>query len=234
MLNRLKNIVFCALLAGPGSMLYAGQLTVAPLTLTMAPTQPNATYKLTNGSDKESFYQLQLFAWEQIDGKTQLLKQDDLIVTPPVTLIPGNGEQLVRIIRQRPTQSDNEKSYRLIISEVPDTESPQGANLRVLLRMSLPVFVGGEGKEYALKAYYKDGTLRVKNTGTKHARFSDVFWTNQDSNQQYDIQKGLLGYALPGAELHLPADKTPPKGAIRFFSATINGESQTIMVEDLP
>lgn len=234
MMQRLNTIFLCALLAGFSSALFAGQLTVAPLAMTMSHTQPNATYKLTNGSDKESFYQLQLFAWEQVNGETRLLKQDDLIVSPPVTLIPGNGEQRVRIIRQRPTQSENEKTYRLIVSEVPDTESPQGANLKVLLRMSLPVFVGGEGKEYALKAYYQDGTLRVKNTGTKHARFSDVFWTNQASNQKYDIQKGLLGYALPGAELHLPAEKTPPKGAIRFFSATINGESQTIMVEDLP
>lgn len=234
MIHRLQKLFLCALLAGLPLTLFAGQLTVAPLTLTMTPTQPNATYKLTNGSDNESFYQLQLFAWEQVDGKTQLLKQDDLIVTPPVTLIPGNGEQLVRIIRQRPTQSENEKSYRLIISEVPDTETPQGANLRVLLRMSLPVFVGGEGKEYALRAYYKDDILRVLNTGSKHARFSDVFWTNQANDEQYDIQKGLLGYALPGSELYLPQDSTPPKGAIQSFTATINGESQTIMVEESP
>lgn len=216
------------------SPLMAGQLTVAPLTMTMSPTQPNATYKLTNGSDKESFYQLQLFAWEQKDGKTLLLKQDDLIVTPPVTLIPANGEQLVRIIRQRPTESDNEKSYRLIVSEVPDTESPQGANLKVLLRMSLPVFVGGDGKDYELKAYYQDNILRIKNSGKKHARLSDVFWMNQSSDKKYEIQKGLLGYALPGSELYLPADKTPPRGAIKFFSATINGQSQTILIEDSP
>lgn len=234
MLNRLNTFFFCALLVALSPALLAGQLTVAPLTMTMAPNQPNATYKLTNGSDQESFYQLQLFAWEEVEGKTRLLKQDELIVSPPVTLIAGNGEQLVRIIRQRPTQSDNEKSYRLIVSEVPDTETPQGANLRVLLRMSLPVFVGGEGKEYDLSAYYKDGILRVRNAGNKHARLSDVFWTNQSSNKQYEIRKGLLGYALPGSEMHLPAEKTPPQGAIKFFSATVNGQSQTILVEDSP
>ena len=234
MMQRLTPLFLCALLAGISPALLAGQLTVAPLAMTMSHTQPNATYKLTNGSDQESFYQLQLFAWEQVDGETRLRKQDDLIVSPPVTLIPGNGEQRVRIIRQRPTQSENEKSYRLIVSEVPDTESPQGANLKVLLRMSLPVFVGSEGKDYDLTAFYQDGILRIRNTGTKHARLSDVFWTNQTSNKQYDIQKGLLGYALPGSELYVPADKTPPEGAIKFFSATINGQSQTILIEDLP
>ncbi len=234
MMSRLNTFFLCALLTGLSPLLWAGQLTVAPLTMKMTPTQPNATYKLTNGSSQESFYQLQLFAWEEKEGKTRLLKQDDLIVSPPVTLIPGNGEQLVRIIRQRPTQSENEKSYRLIVSEVPDTESPQGANLKVLLRMSLPVFVGSEGKEYALDAYYKDGILRVRNTGSKHARLSDVFWMNQSSDKKYEIQKGLLGYALPGSELHLPIEKTPPQGAIKFFSATINGQSQTILIEDSP
>ena len=214
--------------------LFAGQLTIAPLTMTMAPTQPNATYKLTNGLDQESFYQIQLFAWEQEDGQTRLLKQDDLLVTPPVTLIPGNSEQLVRIIRQRPTPSDTEKSYRLIVSEVPDTESPQGANLKVLLRMSLPVFVGGEGKTHDLKAYYQGDTLLIKNNGTKHARFSDAFWLDRDANKRYEIQKGLLGYALPGSELRVPVKKAPPGDATRYFSAMINGESQTLQVEDLP
>ncbi len=233
MTSRLATL-FIAALVGISTPLFAGQLTVAPLTMTMTPTQPNASYKLTNGSDQESFYQIQLFAWEQEAGQTRLLKQDDLIVTPPVTLIPGNGEQLVRIIRQRPTPTDTEKSYRLIVSEVPDTESPQGANLKVLLRMSLPVFVGGEGKEHELKAYYQGDTLVVQNSGTKHARLSDAFWLNRDANKRYSIQKGLLGYALPGSALHIPVKKTPPKGAMQYFSATINGESQTILVEDMP
>ncbi len=233
MISRLTRLFFCALL-GASSSLFAGQLTVAPLIMSMTPTQPNATYKLTNGSDQESFYQLQLFAWEEVNGETQLMKQDDLIVTPPVTLIPGNGQQLVRIIRTRPTESDTEKSYRLIVSEVPDTETPQGANLKVLLRMSMPVFVGSEDQQHQLKAYYQDNILRIRNTGSKHARLSDVFWMNQDTNQQYEIQGGLLGYALPGSELYIPSDKTPSPGAIQYLSASVNGESQTILIEEAP
>ncbi|MCK0155160.1 fimbria/pilus periplasmic chaperone [Alcanivorax sp. S6407] len=231
MIYRLNRLLLCAIFTGWSSGLFAGQLTVSPLTMNMTATQPNAIYKLDNGSDMETFYQLQLFAWEVIEGKTQLRRQNDLVVTPPVTLIPGNTEQTIRIIRQQETESDKEKSYRLIISELPDTEKPQGANVRVLLRMSLPVFVGGEDKEPQLTAYFKDGTLRIRNSGSRHAKISDAFWFSADKDTPHPIQKGLMGYALPDSEFHIPANKTPPIGAIKFFSATINGQSQTILVE---
>ena len=234
MITHLNRLFFGALLAVTSPLLIAGQLTVSPLTMNMTHSQPNAVYSLKNGSDQESFYQLQLFAWEQENGETRLLRQNDLVITPPVTLIPGNVEQTVRIIRQRLTDSEKEKSYRLIISEVPDTETPQGANLKVLLRMSLPVFVGGDGKEPELKAYFQDGSLRIENTGSKHAKISDAYWTGANNDTPNLIQNGLLGYVLPDRSLIVPADKTPAENAIKYFSATINGQSQTIMVEDMP
>ena len=36
----------------------AGQLTVAPIRLTLAPNQANATFTLTNNASSEGFYQL--------------------------------------------------------------------------------------------------------------------------------------------------------------------------------
>ncbi|MAX55081.1 MAG: hypothetical protein CL537_06155 [Alcanivoracaceae bacterium] len=227
-----QGLVLMSCLISLSSTLFAGQLTVAPLTMSMTPTQANATYKLTNGSSEEGFYQLQLFAWEQVDGETQLLKQDDLIVTPPVTLIPGNGEQTVRVIRRRPTPSETEKSYRLIISEVPDTESRQGANLKVLLRMSLPVFVGGNEKAFSLSVSQQGNALHIHNTGNAHARIADVYWLDHDSNTHL-VKQGLVGYALPNSELRIPL-QTPSSLNASYLSASINGKPATYKVEGAP
>lgn len=212
-----------------------GQLTVSPLIMEMPPLQANATYKLKNGSAQDGFYQIQLFAWEQgNDGESRLLQQDDLIITPPVTLIPANGEQLVRVIQKAPQPSDIEKSYRLVISEVPDTESDQGANLKVLLRMSLPLFVGTPELSHTLSAFFQDGALRIRNTGTAHARLSDAYWQARNKNKKFVIQEGLVGYVLPGRELRIPIKATPAEGTVEFFSASINGIPFTLLVEESP
>lgn len=207
----------------------AGQLTVAPIRLNMSPTQPNATFTLTNGSNKDSFYQLQLFAWEQEEGETQLSQQQELVITPPVTMIPGNSDQVVRVVRQRPTASENEKSYRLIISEVPDTESDSGAQLKVLLRLSVPVFVGDKGHTHALSVKRQQNQFRIQNNGDGHARLVDAYWI--DSQQQrHIIQKGLAGYVLPGSELWLDTDELTAQPEEVTF--TVNGKKLTLPVEE--
>ncbi|BAP13571.1 MAG: hypothetical protein AOY29_07755 [Alcanivorax borkumensis] len=212
-----------------------GQLTVSPLIMKMSPSQPNAAYKLKNGSSQDGFYQIQLFAWEQgDDGENRLLQQDDLIITPPVTLIPGNEEQLVRVIQKNPQPSDSEKSYRLVISEVPDTESDQGANLKVLLRMSLPLFVGTPEQNHTLSVSLQDGTLRIRNTGTAHARVSNAYWQAPNQDKKFAIQEGLVGYVLPGRELLLPIETVPAESTVASFSASINGTPFTLLVKDSP
>ena len=55
MTRRLAALLSSLLLLAPLS-LSAGQLTVAPIRLHMSPTQPNATFTLTNGANQEGFY----------------------------------------------------------------------------------------------------------------------------------------------------------------------------------
>ena len=228
MIKRFAVLIVPVLLTLAPSLM-AGQLTVAPIRLTMSPTQPNATFTLTNGSNEDGFYQLQLFAWEQENGETQLKRQQDLVITPPVTMIPGNSDQIVRVVRQRPTDSENEKSYRLIISEVPDTESESGAQLKVLLRLSVPVFVGDKSQTHALSVAQQENRLVIHNRGDGHARLVDTYWLDA-KQQRHTLRKGLTGYVLPDSELWLqPQELNSKPVAITF---TVNGKSLTLPVEE--
>lgn len=222
------SVFFIPLLLTLASPLQAGQLTVAPIRLNMGPTQPNATFTLSNGANEDGFYQLQLFAWEQEEGETLLKQQQDLVITPPVTMIPGNSDQVVRVIRQRPTAAETEKSYRLIISEVPDMESERGAHLKVLLRLSVPVFVGDKSHTHALSITRHQNRFRIHNSGTGHARLVDAYWLD-NRQQRHIIHKGLAGYALPGSELWLDTDELDEKPVAVTFTA--NGKSMTLPVE---
>jgi fimbrial chaperone protein len=222
-------VLFVPVLLTLAPSLMAGQLTVAPIRLTMSPTQPNATFTLTNGSNKDGFYQLQLFAWEQKGGETQLKRQQDLVITPPVTMIPGNSDQVVRVVRQRPTVSDKEKSYRLIISEVPDTESERGAQLKVLLRLSVPVFVGDKNQTHALTVTRQQDRLVIRNSGNGHARLVNAYWLD-DKQQPRLIRKGLAGYVLPDSDLGF--DHDPRDGQPTAISVIANGKKLILPVEE--
>ncbi len=223
------TVLLVSLLLALATPLMAGQLTVAPIRLTMSPTQPNATFTLTNGSNEDGFYQLQLFAWEQENGETALKRQQDLIITPPVTMIPGNSDQVVRVVRQRPTVSDREKSYRLIISEVPDTESERGAQLKVLLRLSVPVFAGDKSQTHALSVTRQQNRFVIHNHGDGHARLVDAYWLD-DKQQPHPIRKGLVGYALPDSDLWLDYEELD--GNPEAITFTANGKSLTLPVEE--
>ncbi|PNE04238.1 type 1 pili usher pathway chaperone CsuC [Alcanivorax sp. MD8A] len=212
----------------------AGQLTVAPIRLTLAPNQANATFTLTNNASSEGFYQLQLLAWDQVDGQQQLRQQQDLVVTPPVTMIPGNTDQVVRIIRQQPTVSDKEKSYRLIISEIPDTESDSGAQLKVLLRLSVPVFVGDDAQQPALSAHWAADGIRIDNHGTGHARLSDVQGQGLASAPPLELKPGLAGYALPDRSLLLSLPKGIDRSTLRQLHFNVNGQPANLTISGDP
>lgn len=229
MILRLLVVLFSSLMMLPASLL-AGNMTVAPTTLTLSPSQPNATFNLTNRSGQEGFYQVQLFTWDQDDGETVLRQQQDLVVTPPVALIPANGEQLIRIIRQQPSTEGPEKSYRLIISEVPDTESPDGASLKVLLRLSVPVFVGTQDQTHSLHVSTQGTSLLFTNGGNHHAKLVDVS-IEQGENQKMLLKSGMAGYVLPGKTFPMELPDGIDTTSIRRIHLTVNGQPAIVDIE---
>lgn len=216
------------------SISQAGQLTVAPILLKMSPDQANATLSLTNGASEDGFYQVQLFSWSQQEGKRQLSVQDELVVTPPVTLIPAGGNQTIRLVRTRPVQSNHEQSYRLVVSEIPDTEQQErNAQVQVLLRLSIPVFVGKKTQKPSLRASLSGQTLHITNSGNAHARLTDLAWQDTQG-RSHTIQRGLSGYVLPDSQHQWQIPSPAPMDNIDLISFTLNGQSVTLPIGRKP
>ena len=190
---------FLSVFLGLSHSALAGQLSVSPLMLTLEPGQNNTTLTLTNAHSEEGYYQLQLFAWEQVDGQQVLTPQADLVVTPPVALIPAGSKQIVRILRQgAPLSTDTEHSYRLFVSELPNENIHNSSQVQVLVRLSLPLFVTGPDQAPALTLSLEEQHLRVENTGNAHVRFVDTAWIDS-AGEQHPWHQGLMGYVLPGS-----------------------------------
>lgn len=200
----------------------AASLQVSPVTLLFQPGQPALGITLRNTGDAPLTGQVRIFAWSQ-DGKEDKLEPvQSLVASPPMVVIPPQGEQLVRVVRTSRQPADHEITYRLLIDELPPPQEAAasagvsgGVNFR--LRYSIPVFVPMAGVpadpklSWTLKQHDGAWFLGASNQGATHAQLSTVKLEGA-GGESFQVSSGLLGYALPGSgrEWRLP-DNFPAK-----------------------
>lgn len=186
----------------------AASLQISPVMINLRATQAATGISLQNDGDVPIYGQVRVFLWDQKGGDDVLTPTDELIASPPVMQIAPKSTQTIRLVRRTgaPAGVDGggERQYRVLIDEVPTTtEAREGVSIK--LQYSVPVFIAATAPNVApqlLWQFFKrDGAwfLRVTNTGSLHAQIGATTLTAPDG-KQYDISKGLLGYALAGRQ----------------------------------
>ena len=182
---------------------HAGTFSISPLRVELSAGAQTGALTIRNQEESPVVVQAELMLWEQVDGEDRLSPTRDVLVSPPVFTLPGNGSQLVRVALRRPADTQRELSYRLILTEVPQQARPDFTGLNVALRLSLPVFVAPTAKaSQALEwsaARTADGALAVttRNTGNAHARVIN-FSLAPAANPAAAIPQDVTAYVLPG------------------------------------
>ena len=137
------------------------------------------------------------------DGEDRLTPTRDVLVSPPVFTMPGDSSQLVRVALRQAAASQQELSYRLILTEVPQQASPDFTGLNVALRLSLPIFVAPPAAASPTLewtgARNADGTIMIiaRNTGNAHARVLN-FSVVPAASPAAAIPQDVAAYVLPG------------------------------------
>lgn len=195
-----------------------------------------------NNQDKPVMLQARVFAWRQEGNEDKYDAQDELVVSPPFIEVKPAAQQVFRIVnRTGPVKGViTEKSYRVLIDEIPDAKNDKKILLNFQMRYSLPLFVGLPA-DYAvmgikdrLKAL--EGALRYRvvtgaepaleilNHGQIHTRLSGVrIRISTARAQDVFISEGLMGYVLPGAVRRWPLNKeqlaalSKPNAALIFL-----------------
>ena len=119
--------------------------------------------------------------WAQsLDGEIQLSATDDLIVFPALLTLKPGEERRIRVATSV-AFGPVEKTYRLYVEELPPTtaEKSDGASVRILTRMGVPVFLQPAKPQAA--ALVRDVglsngrlTFQLVNTGNSHFLASSV------------------------------------------------------------
>ena len=91
--------IFMALTAAycsPPAFAETTGIRVAPILVQMTPEHPLSSFRIHNGRDHETAFQVEVFAWSQDDGRDVLTPTDDMIVAPSTFLASAGGDQIVR------------------------------------------------------------------------------------------------------------------------------------------
>lgn len=244
MINRpLCRLLLCAGLVLVGIGAWASGLQVAPVSLTLQPTQHADGLWLSNTGTDEIHAQVRVYRWTQANGADQLTPSQELVISPPMLGIQPGGRQLIRVIRIGAPPSGNdavEAAYRLAIDELP-VHTPGKRGLQFVLHYSVPVFVEPQGEAAATVNLHwqlqRDDdrmTLVVSNTGTGHAQLAELTYVS-DKGKRTIIAGGLLGYVLPGATMRWPLKQPASVFAENgTLEAAINGAqaTQTLSLAD--
>ncbi|MBB6248048.1 fimbria/pilus periplasmic chaperone [Rhodanobacter sp. A1T4] len=214
----------------------ASGLQVAPVTLSLQPSQNADGLWLSNTGDNVIHAQVRVYHWAQDANGDQLSLSQGLVISPPILQLAVGEQQLVRVIRLgAPPNGPGavEDAYRVAIDELPvDMHGKKG--LQFVLHYTLPVFVEPAGAAAAPPILHwslqQDGdhaVLQVGNTGGSHAQLASLSFINS-AGQRSEITPGLLGYVLPGATMRWVLK--PPVAVFASggtLEASINGEKAT-------
>lgn len=206
------------LLASGSNPAAAADLQVSPIRLTLDAQSPNAVMNLINRGNSDTLLQLSVMAWSQDTNGDVLVPTRDVLANPGVFLLKAGEQQVARFALRVPPDI-RERSYRVVIQEVPRQRVENG--LTTVLRLLVPIFVLTPSPAMALEwsAVPIDGGLELRphNTGNVHVQIKTV----KLGGAAAGASKTVNLYVLPAAtgRIRIPLPKAVPAGAVVQLSA---------------
>ena len=212
---------------------HAGSFTVNPVRVTLSPGLAVAAITVSNSGSDSSVIQLEASRWTQQGGKDVLAPTNDLLATPPIfTLAPG-ASQIVRVGLRRPSDTQHELTYRLVLREVPPPQ-PISQGLRVALAISMPVFVVSAHPSFSNLQWQAvrlaDGRIHLQatNTGGAHVQIGAIELSSLDGASPV-VRESVATYVLPGNTrdwTFKSAADVPVGSTLRLLASTDSGDVQ--------
>ncbi len=237
-------VLGCLLSAGILSDAAASSLQVSPIQFTYAPTDQSQALYLQNTGTEPLEAQVRVMRWSQANGRDVLEKAEDLVASPAIVRVAPGERQVVRLARKKPLETSQEKSYRLLVDELPRKMPAERSGLEVLMRYSIPVFVEPNRAQAAASPAAAQQTdlsrvrasvvrdadgkaaLQVRNEGPSHLRISFASLADAAGARTW-LAQGLVGYVLPGQQMRWPLAIPYPLPSGHTLKARFNDDRES-------
>ncbi|ENU48310.1 fimbria/pilus periplasmic chaperone [Acinetobacter nosocomialis] len=232
-----KNIfIITGLFLSLSTIINAATIRLSPVTVEILSNQSASSISLYNQSNESADLQVRIFEWTQNNGQDQLTPTDEINISPPFLKLKPNESYNLRVVRINPEPISGEKTYRIIIDELPkpvdSRKASQGVN--VLLRSSLPVFVVNKDAitqlNWKIDTHQKEPSLNINNVGNRHALLNDLTLVDNTENKSYPIKVNTVnGYILAKqAKSYSISNFTYQPNHKYSISLTVNGKKTTL------
>lgn len=221
-IRRWVIVLAAALASATGAS--AGSLSVSPVSLEVAMPGKATTLTLRNSGASPMRAQVRVFAWRQENGRETLTPTREVVASPPEALLKPGADYTVRLVQAGDAPARAERSYRVIIDELPDARRARGAGVAMALRYSVPLFFSQPAARSAdlnwrLVRMGGRPALLVENPGNRRVRLSAV--SVEAGGRRLRFGEGLLGYVLAGSAMVFPAPRADfPRGAAQVRATT--------------
>jgi len=232
-----RNIfIITSLFLSLSSAISAATIRLSPVNVEILSNQNASSISLFNQSNESTDLQIRVFEWNQKNGQDQLIPTDEIAISPPFLKLQSNDSYNLRVVRINPAPVSGEKTYRIIIDELPkpvdSRKAAQGVN--VLLRSSLPVFV--VNKDAITKLNWKIDTnqeapsLNISNIGNRHALLNNLMLVDTTANKSYPIKVNTVnGYILAEQSRSYSISNFTYQPNHKYsVSLTVNGKKTTL------
>jgi fimbrial chaperone protein len=177
-MRAVSRLVLFATLAGIAMPASAASLEVAPTTVILAKDSGAGLLYVNNDGDEPITVQIQPLDWSQSENGDRLQESGALMASPAIVAIPAGGKQTVRLLLSGGDSAPLERSFRLLVSELPDPLHNPAGHVQVLTQFSVPVFApdGATGPSLEWNAVLTNGKLHVtaSNHGGSHSKLQDL------------------------------------------------------------
>lgn len=212
----------------------AGNFSVSPVRANLSGQERVVALRVHNGGTEPTAVQAELLTWDQQDGEEIHEPSREVLVTPPIFTVPAGETQVIRVGLRRAPDRHTELSYRLFLQELPPPIPEGFQGLRVVTRLSLPVFVapasGPAAPELAWNARRgSEGelVLAASNNGNGHGQVTKLHLRLGDGRA---LNHSGNTYVLPGAERQwsiAPEGDPIAPGTDLALTASVNGKNIT-------
>lgn len=212
-----------------------GQLQAGPTLIELPVGSAAGRMTLSNSGDGAVAAQVRIYAWTQADGVDRLEPTTDVVASPAIGEIAPGAEQVVRLVRQGPAPAGVDRTYRVVVEELPSAGQDNTVNIR--MRYVIPMFLRApDAPAPALACRMAAASqLICDNRGGRAAQLGASRLKNAGGRQSV-LSEGLYGYVLPGASRRweLPPELQIPAGADLTMETQVNGQRAVLPVSRSP
>jgi fimbrial chaperone protein len=217
----------------------AGTLEVTPVMVELSAGNANTLVSLRNTNPEPVRYQVNVLSWRQNErGEMKLEATQDVIFFPALFSLSSGEQRSLRVGTTAPF-GEVERTYRLIIEEMPPMlRIPEAGKIQMLTRLSIPVFLEPvsrrpKGEIAALKLESGRFSFHLRNTGNVRLRPQAVRAVARGAKGEILSEQPLENwYVLSGDDRLL--DTEIPKAVcnqVRILSAEVTLEKGELRAE---